>query len=162
MESYDRVAKVVAPKRESLAKAEEEFAELMKGLNEKKAELQKVEDRLQELNTKLKDTQEKQEQLQKDMDLTSKKLTRAEKLIGGLGGEKTRWTQVRRTRGLFPPLLSCWLFSLCAVDGQCLPALHPTRRLSCSQDPVLIVSLLRPSLFPSLRWPRTCASALPS
>ena len=45
MEAYDRVAKVVAPKRAALAKANEEFEEVMVGLREKQAELKKVEDR---------------------------------------------------------------------------------------------------------------------
>jgi len=30
------------------------------------------------------------------VDLCSKKLDRAQKLIGGLGGEKTRWTEAAR------------------------------------------------------------------
>lgn len=33
------------------------------------------------------------------MDLCSKKLDRATKLIGGLGGEKTRWTEVAEKLG---------------------------------------------------------------
>ena len=33
------------------------------------------------------------------MDLCSKKLDRATKLIGGLGGEKTRWTEVAKKLG---------------------------------------------------------------
>lgn len=33
------------------------------------------------------------------MDLCSKKLDRATKLIGGLGGEKTRWTEVASKLG---------------------------------------------------------------
>lgn len=45
MEAYDRVAKVVAPKKAKLAEAEAEFNELMIGLNAKKAELKEVEDR---------------------------------------------------------------------------------------------------------------------
>ena len=36
---------------------------------------------------------EKKAQLEQNIDLCSKKLDRAEKLIGGLGGEKTRWSE---------------------------------------------------------------------
>ena len=39
--------------------------------------------------------QERKRQLEYDVDLCEKKLDRATKLIGGLGGEKTRWTEVR-------------------------------------------------------------------
>lgn len=38
--------------------------------------------------------QDQKQQLERDVDLCSKKLDRATKLIGGLGGEKTRWTEV--------------------------------------------------------------------
>ncbi|GFH25705.1 dynein heavy chain 3, axonemal, partial [Haematococcus lacustris] len=57
MEAYDRVAKVVAPKKAKLAEAEAEFAELMVGLSAKKAELAEVEARLAQLNAKLADMQ---------------------------------------------------------------------------------------------------------
>ena len=42
MEVYDRVAKVVAPKKVKLAEAEAELSVQMKKLNEKRAELKKV------------------------------------------------------------------------------------------------------------------------
>jgi dynein heavy chain len=38
--------------------------------------------------------QAKKQQLEADVDLCEKKLERATKLIGGLGGEKLRWTEV--------------------------------------------------------------------
>ena len=94
MESYDRVAKIVAPKREKLAAAEAEYAELMAGLEEKRAKLQEVEDNLQALNDKLNEMQDKKAKLEHDVDQCEKKLVRAEKLIGGLGGEKERWKEV--------------------------------------------------------------------
>lgn len=43
------------------------------------------------METELKGQQRKKEQLERDIELCSIKLTRAEKLIGGLGGEKARW-----------------------------------------------------------------------
>jgi len=97
MESYDRVAKVVGPKKIKLAGAEAEFAELMQGLNQKKAELKEVEDKVAELNSKLAEMQAKKMQLEQDVDMCEKKLIRAEKLISGLGGEKVRWTDVANT-----------------------------------------------------------------
>ena len=96
MEAYDRVAKVVAPKKAALAIAETEFAELMKTLNAKKAELKEVQDKVAALQAKLDELLAKKKQLEFDVDNCKKKLDRAEKLIGGLGGEKTRWTAVAK------------------------------------------------------------------
>ncbi|CAK8689424.1 unnamed protein product [Clavelina lepadiformis] len=93
MEVYDRVAKVVAPKKIKLAEAEETLGATMKVLNAKRAELREVQDRLAELQANFKAATDKKEQLEFQVDLCSKKLDRAQKLIGGLGGEKTRWTQ---------------------------------------------------------------------
>lgn len=93
------MAKVVAPKKEKLAAAEAEYSELMVGLNQKKTELAAVEANLAALNAKLKEMQDQKQQLEFDVDLCSKKLDRATKLIGGLGGEKTRWTEVAEKLG---------------------------------------------------------------
>ena len=94
MEAYDRVAKVVAPKKAKLAESEAEYSELMIGLNQKKAELKEVEDKVAALNAQLEEMQAKKAKLEFDVDMCSKKLERAEKLISGLGGEKVRWQQV--------------------------------------------------------------------
>ena len=94
MEAYNRVAKVVAPKQAALKESEAEYNELMVNLNQKKAALKEVEDRLANLMDNLAKMEAKKKKLEEDVDLCSKKLVRAEKLIGGLGGEKTRWTDV--------------------------------------------------------------------
>lgn len=54
---YYRVAKVVAPKREKLGKAEAEFSELMVGLTAKRNELATVLSNLAALNAKLTEMQ---------------------------------------------------------------------------------------------------------
>ena len=95
MEAYERVAKVVAPKRAKLGEAEAEFNALQAGLAVKKAELAAVEARVAALNERLAQMNAQQAQLQADVALCETKLDRATKLIGGLGGEKTRWTEVR-------------------------------------------------------------------
>ncbi|KAJ3284862.1 Dynein heavy chain 7, axonemal, partial [Borealophlyctis nickersoniae] len=94
MEAYDRVAKVVAPKQIALAKAEAELAETMAGLAEKRAQLKAVVDRLQALNDNLQALAEKKERLTKEVQSCTDQLDRAQKLLGGLGGEKQRWTEV--------------------------------------------------------------------
>ncbi|XP_075900184.1 dynein axonemal heavy chain 3 [Nelusetta ayraudi] len=92
MEVYERVAKVVAPKKERLKQAEDELALQMGTLAVKQAELKTVVDRLQSLNDELAGMIEKKQGLEASIELCSQKLIRAEKLIGGLGGEKDRWT----------------------------------------------------------------------
>jgi dynein heavy chain len=91
MEIYDRVAKVVAPKKAALAVAEASLKETMVLLSAKQAELKEVQDRLAKLNADFQAATDKKQQLEYQVDLCEKKLIRANKLIGGLGGEKTRW-----------------------------------------------------------------------
>ncbi|XP_012866608.1 PREDICTED: dynein heavy chain 3, axonemal [Dipodomys ordii] len=99
MEVYDRVAKVVAPKRERLREAEGKLDIQMGKLNQKRAELKLVEDRLQALNDKFEKMNTKKKELEENIEICSQKLIRAEKLISGLGGEKDRWTEAARQLG---------------------------------------------------------------
>ncbi|KAI9189908.1 hypothetical protein H9P43_001341 [Blastocladiella emersonii ATCC 22665] len=94
LDSYDVVAKVVAPKKEALAKAELELATEMAKLNAKQAELKEVEDKMNTLQAQFKEMMTKKAELEAQVDMVSKKLIRAEKLIGGLGGEKQRWSEM--------------------------------------------------------------------
>ncbi|XP_076459412.1 dynein axonemal heavy chain 7-like [Babylonia areolata] len=96
MEVYDRVAKVVAPKKESLRKANAELAEAMASLEAKRASLREVQDKLNKLQETLEANKAKKAELENQVDLCTKKLDRAEQLIGGLGGEKDRWQQAAR------------------------------------------------------------------
>ncbi|XP_037539995.1 dynein heavy chain 12, axonemal [Nematolebias whitei] len=93
MEVYDRVAKVVAPKKANLAEAQESLAVTRALLDQKRDELKEVEDRLAALQTTFEEKTEEKAQLEFQVDLCGKKLERAEKLIGGLGGEKSRWSK---------------------------------------------------------------------
>ena len=93
MVKYDDIKKVVAPKEEKLAQAQDELAVLNKALGEKQSQLKAVETRLDNLRRDFQDTTDKKNNLEKEVDLCGKKLVRAQKLIDGLGGEKTRWTQ---------------------------------------------------------------------
>uniref|UniRef100_A0A8C7PT98 Dynein axonemal heavy chain 7 n=1 Tax=Oncorhynchus mykiss TaxID=8022 RepID=A0A8C7PT98_ONCMY len=93
MESYDKVAKVVAPKKEKLAQAEGELKVAMESLRKKQAALKEVQDKLAKLQQTLEANKNKKAELENQVKLCSKKLERAEQLIGGLGGEKTRWSE---------------------------------------------------------------------
>ncbi|KOB52096.1 putative Dynein beta chain, ciliary, partial [Operophtera brumata] len=48
------------------------------------------------LNDEFSEMTRKKKGLEDEIDLCSTKLMRAEQLIGGLGGEKTRWTQLAK------------------------------------------------------------------
>ncbi|CAO2583044.1 Dynein axonemal heavy chain 3 [Lemmus lemmus] len=100
MEVYDRVAKVVAPKRERLKEAEGKLDIQMQKLNQKRAELKLVIDRLQALNDDFEEMNVKKTILEGNIETCSQKLIRAEKLISGLGGEKDRWTEAARQLGI--------------------------------------------------------------
>lgn len=183
MEIYDRVAKVVAPKKAKLKEAQSQLAETMALLNSKRAELKAVQDRLANLEKTFQEMVDKKKNLEfqvsqllfficavclsathhtvlvfllyfsstsskqllsnytklsgekhaintilyqdrknlingvyhkklyhvlplyhvsPQVDLCGKKLVRAEKLIGGLGGEKVRWTEAaERLQGIY-------------------------------------------------------------
>ena len=91
MEAYDRVAKVVAPKKAKLKESEEQLAVTMEALGKKKADLKKVEDDLAALEDNLAEAQRKKKDLEENVQLCNDKLVRAQELLDGLGGEKTRW-----------------------------------------------------------------------
>lgn len=93
LEVYDRIAKVVGPKKEALKLAESELAETMASLKEKQATLKAVEERMAKLETTFKEMVIKKENLERQVESVSKQLVRAEQLIGSLGDEKDRWTQ---------------------------------------------------------------------
>lgn len=93
MEIYDRVAKIVAPKKLALAASEAELAQQMEKLNAKRAELQEILDKLQKLNDFFAEKSREKKRLEDEIDNCEKKLFRAERLLGGLGGEKIRWSE---------------------------------------------------------------------
>ncbi|XP_067120586.1 dynein axonemal heavy chain 3-like isoform X3 [Centruroides vittatus] len=93
---YDRVAKVVAPKKAKLAQAEKELVHQMKKLEEKKKELQNITDKLQGLNDEFAAMTKKKKELEDNIEICSRKLERAERLLGGLGGEKVHWEEIAK------------------------------------------------------------------
>lgn len=94
------VAKIVAPKKQALAKAEAEFNEAMTALEAKRTLLREARDRVAKLEGLLLVEKEKLQKLTDEADLCSKKLHRAEELIGGLGGEKQRWSDTAINLGV--------------------------------------------------------------
>ncbi|CAJ1371943.1 unnamed protein product [Effrenium voratum] len=96
---YDGVAKVVGPKKEALAGAEVELAKVMSLLKEKKDELKAVQDNVAQLLADFETARQKKDDLAVQVDDCSKRLVRAEKLISGLGGEKSRWMESSKNLG---------------------------------------------------------------
>ncbi|CAB0001089.1 unnamed protein product [Nesidiocoris tenuis] len=96
---YDKVAKVVAPKKIALAKAEEEYNVAMSALEVKRAELKKVQDKFAKLQQTLDENNSRFTRLQNEADQCSKKLQRADDLIKGLGGEQERWSATAKELG---------------------------------------------------------------
>jgi len=93
MYSYHFVSKAVEPKRQALAIAEAEFAESSAKLAAAQAELQATEEKLAKLEENFNGAVKKQDELTKEMETCALKLDNAGKLISGLGGEKSRWTE---------------------------------------------------------------------
>ncbi|KAK3267509.1 hypothetical protein CYMTET_23939 [Cymbomonas tetramitiformis] len=114
MDKYDKVAKVVAPKQAQLKIAEAAYEEVMVSLRQKQTELKALLDKLAGMEEELRLSSEKKNKLSDEVDLCTVKLERAEKLINGLGGERSRWTEVA---GQLAPyrdeLVDCWV-DLCA------------------------------------------------
>ena len=94
---YDRVAKIVAPKRIALAASEKQLAVTMAALAEKQGALKAVEDELGALQAQFDAANKKKEDLEHQVDMCEKKLVRATQLIGGLGGEQQRWKEAAET-----------------------------------------------------------------
>ncbi|XP_028407226.1 dynein heavy chain 3, axonemal-like [Dendronephthya gigantea] len=99
IEVYDRVAKLVAPKKKKLEEAQYTLNIQMSRLDEKRSALAEVQGKLQALNNDYDMKITKKQDLQRNIKLCSEKLTRAEKLLKGLGGEKSRWIQCAEDLG---------------------------------------------------------------
>eukprot|EP01084_Bolivina_argentea_P087262 157620_1 len=92
MHTYFYVARDVEPKRKKLAEATATLEVVNKQLAEAKGSLQGVMDKLASLQAKYDGAVAEKERLANEVVQCSVKLERAEKLIGGLGGEKARWS----------------------------------------------------------------------
>lgn len=80
----------MAPKKARLSDAQKSLGGIMEILNRKRTELTDVEHRLENLQKTFKEKTEEKARLEDQVELCAKKLERASKLIGGLGGEKNR------------------------------------------------------------------------
>eukprot|EP00026_Physarum_polycephalum_P000043 Phypoly_transcript_00043.p1 GENE.Phypoly_transcript_00043~~Phypoly_transcript_00043.p1 ORF type:complete len:2765 (+),score=358.08 Phypoly_transcript_00043:606-8297(+) len=93
MEKYYHVSQGVAPKRARLAEAEQRLAATLRALEGAKAKLHEVEENVKDLEGKYAESVAKKSDLTAKVRECEQKLERAQKLIGGLSDEKTRWKE---------------------------------------------------------------------
>ena len=93
MDVYARVAKEVEPKRQRLAEMESLLKAAQATLATKQRELKEVVDRVEALQRTCDQTEKEKNELAFKTEQCKSRLTRAEKLISGLGSEQTRWTE---------------------------------------------------------------------
>ncbi|KOX76420.1 Dynein heavy chain 7, axonemal [Melipona quadrifasciata] len=99
LSEYDKVAKIVAPKKQALALAEADYKEAMRQLNLKRSQLQEVRDRLAGLEKLLAKRRAEYQAMTDEVRECETRLRRARELIGGLGGEYTRWSDTAKELG---------------------------------------------------------------
>lgn len=97
---YDKVAKNIAPKKKALAEAQATYDKAMAELNVKREQLRQIQLKLASLEDELKKRKQDYQNMQDKMTECEQKLKRAEELIGGLGGEYTRWSDSAKELGV--------------------------------------------------------------
>ena len=98
LEKYDKVARVVAPKKRAVEAAQRALDEKLVALQTKQDELDEVESELKQWQDQLRIAEEKKTSLEEQRDNCQKKLTRAVTLLNSLGGEGERWTNNVETK----------------------------------------------------------------
>lgn len=91
MEKYFWVSKSVAPKRAQLAEAQDVLDSTMRALAELKRKMRESEISIIEMEKRYTESVAKKEELARKVEECNLKLSRAGKLIMGLGGERQRW-----------------------------------------------------------------------
>ena len=85
------INKTIIPLREQLAVAEAEYAVVSEALAATRANLKAVNDRVKSLEDQYAGQMAELKELEDEVELTRQQLSRAARLIDGLGGEKGRW-----------------------------------------------------------------------
>uniref|UniRef100_A0A7E4W8T1 AAA_9 domain-containing protein n=1 Tax=Panagrellus redivivus TaxID=6233 RepID=A0A7E4W8T1_PANRE len=93
LDIYNKIAKVVAPKKEKLKKAELMVKQHMKQLDHRRKALQEVTERLQRLSDQFSHMSQRKQELQNQIQSCETRMTRAEKLTSSLENERKRWDE---------------------------------------------------------------------
>jgi dynein heavy chain len=88
---YDEAMKIVKPKKEQLAVAQESSREAKRIWDEARASLQAIEEKMKKLIDAFEEAENKKARLQNEKDDCSRKLSRAGSLIEKLAGENENW-----------------------------------------------------------------------
>eukprot|EP00741_Cyanophora_paradoxa_P008927 tig00000142_g8641.t1 len=99
MGTYHRVVKEVAPKKARLVAAEDRLRAVVEQLNAKKESLRLIELQIADLTASYRQGLGDKEALQEQVASCELRLERAQKLLGGLVGEKDRWTAAAHALG---------------------------------------------------------------
>ncbi|KAI8841134.1 dynein heavy chain and region D6 of dynein motor-domain-containing protein [Chytriomyces cf. hyalinus JEL632] len=91
MEKYYWVSRSVAPKRAKLQEAQDSLEITLKTVAELKKKMREAEINIKEMEKRYTESVAKKEELSRKVEECNVKLSRAGKLISGLGGEKHRW-----------------------------------------------------------------------
>ncbi|KAE9554264.1 hypothetical protein FO519_002498 [Halicephalobus sp. NKZ332] len=110
LDIYNKIAKVVEPKKEKLKKAELMVKQHMKQLEQRRKALQEVTERLQKLSDQFSHMGQRKQDLQNQIQGCELKIRRAEKLLEALGTEK------ERTEHDFDQLPSKLLEKVCIIN----------------------------------------------
>ncbi|CAN0386156.1 unnamed protein product [Scytosiphon promiscuus] len=93
MKFYHEASKIVKPKLEALAIAEGQMDAANKALNAAEMRLQACTGRLQELQSMFDNQMAEKKRIEDGAMALQRKMNQASTLIGGLAGERTRWTE---------------------------------------------------------------------
>ncbi|XP_069668946.1 dynein axonemal heavy chain 6 isoform X3 [Periplaneta americana] len=93
IDMYAKVYRVVEPKRKRLEEAERELNQVMGVLREKQQRLAEVEKQIAQLEASYDASLAEKTELERVIELTANRLTRAGRLTSALGDEQTRWEQ---------------------------------------------------------------------
>uniref|UniRef100_A0A336LVJ1 CSON005797 protein n=1 Tax=Culicoides sonorensis TaxID=179676 RepID=A0A336LVJ1_CULSO len=88
---YDEIAREVRPKKQKLKNAEMEYKATLEQLNEKRKMASTLDERLLDLNERLKQAIRKKQNIEAEVESCKNRIIKAESLLNGLGGEKSRW-----------------------------------------------------------------------
>jgi len=94
MITYHDVLKIVNPNRKIASEKTIQLELVMGELNKKIAEVKAIDEKLDALNEDKTALETKAQNLKDELEECGLKLIRAEKMIGGLSGEKDRWTAI--------------------------------------------------------------------
>jgi dynein heavy chain len=91
MEKFYWVSKSVAPKRARLQEAQDSLDQTLRAVAELKRKMRESEINIKEMEKRYAESVTKKEELSRKVEECNIKLSRAGKLISGLGGERQRW-----------------------------------------------------------------------